>query len=103
MPGVVLLIVALVVNYVRHKAGHRTICQCIRRTLPRPLAALGLAGFFLRGSSLTSWRGTTTTQRASPMRVSSSRQFALPEPPVAARASTAMYPEVITVVKSRGM
>lgn len=46
MPGVVLLIVALVVNYVRHKAGHRTICQCIRRTLPRPLAALGLAGFF---------------------------------------------------------
>lgn len=46
MPPLLMLIAALVTNYARYRRHESTICSTTRRHLPRPLAALGLVGFF---------------------------------------------------------
>lgn len=46
MPGLVLLVAAVVVNYTQHRRHRPTICQVVRRTLPARIAGgLLLAGF----------------------------------------------------------
>lgn len=46
MPGVVLLVAAVTVNYLRHRAGRTTICQEAREHLSRPLADALVIGVF---------------------------------------------------------
>jgi len=46
MPGVILLVVTVVTNYVLHKLGLETICQYTRKHVPKPVAAIGIAGIF---------------------------------------------------------
>lgn len=46
MPGVVLLVSAVVTNYAQHRRHRPTICSTTRRYLPAPIAgALLCAGF----------------------------------------------------------
>lgn len=47
MPGVVLLVAAVVVNYARHCRGHRTICQVTRAHIPAPVFSALFAGGFI--------------------------------------------------------
>lgn len=46
MPGVVLLVAAVVVNFIRHKMGLTTICQTYREHVPRPLGVVILLSIF---------------------------------------------------------
>lgn len=46
MPGVVLLLAAVVVNYRRHVTGRTTICQEAREHLPRAAADALVVGVF---------------------------------------------------------
>jgi hypothetical protein len=46
MPGVVLLVAAVVTNVFRWKRGKTTICQFVREHVPMPVAATGLVWFF---------------------------------------------------------
>lgn len=57
MPGVVLLVAAIVVNYRQHRHHRPTICSTTRRLLPRPAAAVGLCvGFaYLLGHVLNGY------------------------------------------------
>lgn len=56
MPGVVLLVAAVIVNYARHRRGLSTICATARRVLPRPVSAGLLAGGWLY-LAVHIWRG----------------------------------------------
>lgn len=46
MPSMLLLLAALVTNYVRHRQNKSTICSTTRSTIPRPYAAAGLLAVF---------------------------------------------------------
>ena len=46
MPGAILLVSALIVNYARHRRNESTICMTFRRTVPRPIGAVFLTLVF---------------------------------------------------------
>lgn len=56
MPGVVLLVAAIVVNYSQHRRRRPTICATTRRFLPRPVSAAALTGGWLY-LAVHIWRG----------------------------------------------
>ena len=63
MPGVLLLVAAVAVNYRRHLTGRSTICATTRRALPRPVSAGLLAGGWLY-LAVHIWRGYPTTKES---------------------------------------
>lgn len=46
MPGVILLAVTVVTNYILHLLGFQTICQWTRAHVPKLVAAGGILGIF---------------------------------------------------------
>lgn len=47
MPVALMMAVTLVTNYIRHRLGLTTLCQCLRAHVPKPLATVMVVGGFL--------------------------------------------------------